>query len=105
MTSQYFQTLFSEITKKCLENDITDYKTCYEFHKFKKNDLLLEGIKDRYDMMESFKPVIKDCIDNNKNKTECYYSKKNKFEYTFPVGYANEFYHIYDKMYNKMNKN
>jgi hypothetical protein len=27
-------------------------------------------------MLESFKPIIKNCIDNNKNKTECYYSKK-----------------------------
>jgi hypothetical protein len=101
MNSAYFQTLFSQITKKCLENDITDYKTCYEFNKFKKNDLLLQEIKNRYDMLESFKPLIKNCIENNKNTTECYYSKKNKFDYTFPVGYYNEFNYMYEKMKNK----
>ncbi len=100
MYTEYFQNLFSEITKKCLDNDITDYKSCYEFHKFKKNDLLLEGIKNRYDMMETFKSIIKNCIDNNKNHTECYYNK-NKFEYTIPLGYVHEFDYMYNKMKNK----
>ena len=98
LNSAYFNNIFSEIMKKCLENDIADYKTCYEFHKFKKNDLLLLEIKNRYDMMESFRPLIKNCIDNNKDKTECYYSKKNKFDYNFPIGYYNEFNKMYDNM-------
>jgi hypothetical protein len=98
MDTAYFHNVFTEIIKKCLENNISDYKTCYEFHKFKKNDLLLEGIKNRYDMLESFKLIIKNCIDNNKNITECYFSKKNKFEYTLPVGYYYEFNHMYHKI-------
>jgi len=46
-------------------------------------------------MLESFKPLIKNCIDNNKNKTECYY---NNSDYNFPNGYYYEFNNIYDKM-------
>ncbi len=99
--SQYFQDVFSDIINKCLANNITDYKSCYAFHKFKQNDTLLKEIKNRYDMLESFRPIIKNCIENNKNKTECYYSKKNKFEYVFPVGYYNEFIYMFDKMKNK----
>ena len=98
MNSAYFQNLFSEITKKCLENNITDYKNCYEFHKFDYNDFLLQEIKNRYDMLESLKPLIKKCIENNKNKTVCYYSKTDTFDYIFPIGYCNEFDYIYDKM-------
>ena len=100
MTSQYFGEKCSEITKKCLDNNITDYKTCYEFHKFKKNDLLLEGVKERYDMLETFSPIIKSCIHNNIDKTSCYYIKKNRFEYALPIGYYNEFNYMYDKMKN-----
>lgn len=94
MNSAYFNNVFSETIKKCLDNDINDYKTCYEFHKFKHNDFLLEGIKYRYDMMKSFEYIIKDCIENKKNHTECYYSM-NKF------GYFNEFNYMYNKMNNK----
>jgi hypothetical protein len=102
MKTAYFHNLFTEITKKCLENDITDYKTCYEFHKFKHNDLLLDEVKQRYDMIKSFESIIKNCIDNNKNITECYYSK-NKFEYIIPIGYYYEFNHMYNKMKNNKN--
>jgi hypothetical protein len=98
MTTEYFQKLFSEITKKCLDNNITDYKSCYEFHKFKPNDLLLEGIKKRYDMIETFDSIIKNCIDNNIDKTSCYYSKINKFDYAVPLGYFNEFTYTYNKI-------
>ena len=100
MNSAYFREKFSEITKKCLDNHITDYKTCYEFHNFKKNDMLLEGVKERYDMLEFFGTIVKGCIHNNIDKTACYYSKKNKFEYAVPVGYYNEFNYIYDKVKN-----
>jgi hypothetical protein len=100
MTTQYFQTLFAEITKKCLENNITNYKSCYKFHNFKQNDLLLEGIKNRYDIMETFNSIIKNCIDNNIDKTSCYYSKKNKSDYNFPLDYIYEFNYTYDKMKN-----
>jgi hypothetical protein len=103
MNTDHFNNIFYEITNKCLDNDITDYKACYEFHKFKKNDLLLQGIKNRYDMIESFIPMIKKCIENKTNITECYYSKKNKFEYNFPFGYYNEFIKTYEKMKNKNN--
>lgn len=85
---------------KCLENNITDYKTCYTFHNFKHNDNLLEEIKNRYIMMESFNLIIKNCVDNNIDKTTCYNSKKNNYDYNFPISYMYEFNYMYDKIKN-----
>ncbi len=54
-------------------------------------------------MISYFEPIIKNCIDNNIDETQCYCSKKNYGEYLIPTGYYTEFKHTYDRM--KQTKN
>uniref|UniRef100_A0A6C0HVF9 Uncharacterized protein n=1 Tax=viral metagenome TaxID=1070528 RepID=A0A6C0HVF9_9ZZZZ len=87
----------AEYTKKCFDNNITDFKTCIEYHKFKNENLFTDKIKERFEHMEQMKPLIKTCIDKNIEKNSCYYSK-NKNDYNFELAYFNEFNILFDKM-------
>ncbi len=80
--SYYYTDPLKLITINCLENNITDYKTCYEFSKLK-NEYLLADIKKRYEVISYFEPIIKNCIDNNIDETQCYCSKKNMANISF----------------------
>ncbi len=87
----------AEYTVKCLENNIFDYKTCIEFHGFKKENLFTDKIKERYNGLETIKPLIQKCVNNNIDKTTCHLAK-NKNEYIFPLDYFNEFNILFDKI-------
>ncbi len=86
----------AEYTQKCLENNINDYKTCIVYHKLKES-LFTEKIKERYNELEKLKPLIKNCKNNNLDKTLCFYSK-NKNDYVFQLDYYKEFLILYKEI-------
>lgn len=108
MTDKYFYTFddhLREMIQTCLKNNLTDYKSCYEFHKFTESNLISQKIKERYATIDSMKPTIKTCIDNNVDKITCFYNKTNNNKYAIPLGYMHEFILMFDKMTeNKENK-
>lgn len=93
----YFNNLSQSLTTICVEKNITDYKTCIEYHKIKENKYLYDPIKKRYDVINKFEPLIKKCIENKINKVECYF---NQSFYT----YSSEFYKMYDDYISKNKK-
>ncbi len=62
------------LTTKSIKNNIDDYKTCIEYHNFKKENLYTEKIKERYNEIDKIKQLIKNCKNNNLDKTSCYYN-------------------------------
>ena len=94
----------ADYTQKCINNNIVDYKTCIDFHKLTESNLYSQKIKERFALMETMKPLIKNCIENNISETSCFYSKDKKNEYNFPLGFSHEFNYMWKKILNENKK-